>query len=145
MGRDWPDDFRGHSKASKKGWRGRRSTSKRRRRDADGYARSLSHTGRDWPDDFRGHSKASKKGWRGRKRSSSRKRRDASSRDWKGNPKLHKKAGHLGWQRVARPGWQPRTGFGKRHKDSWLNLSSGGGRRKGKKSRRRDASYHRGY
>lgn len=56
--RDWPNDRRGHRKASKLGWKRRR----RARRDMD--------PGRDWPNDRAGHIKAGKLAWKRRRRHS---------------------------------------------------------------------------
>ena len=169
--RSWPDDFAGHSRASRKGWRRKKSTKKRRssgrsrsrdeaKRDLSRTSRGRSGVRRSWPDDYAGHSKASKKGWRRKKRASGRGRRDESrsnaerdrrsssrsrsrrssgmsrrrsggrgrgsesrsserrtsrrrrgrdvSRSWEGQRPEHAHAAALGWRRVGGAGWRPK-------------------------------------
>ena len=120
--RSWPDDYRGHSKASSLGWRRRKrkggKARGRGRRDATltpVRARDVSRTSsraRSWPDDFRGHSRASSLGWKRRKRGrkkargSSRGRdyerdfaRGSARRSWPDDYRGHSLASAKGWRR----------------------------------------------
>ena len=87
--RSWPDDYRGHSKASSLGWRRR----KRKGGKARGRGRrdvsltpvrdmSTRRQARSWPDDFRGHSRASSLGWKRRKRGRKKARGSSRGRDF---------------------------------------------------------------
>jgi hypothetical protein len=118
--RSWPDDSRGHSKASKLGWRRRKSTRRRRRDPESMYDYDASYASgdparrhrrrrraRSWPDDSRGHAKASKLGWRRRRRGRKKARRDME-RSWPGHSREHARAAHEGWSRVGGPGWRPK-------------------------------------
>ncbi len=115
----WYGDREGHSRASERGWEGRRSEYEddrgrySRMRDDDRPTR-YAHGG--WYGDPEGHSRASERGWEGRRRDEdddrsrySRARRDdndyysQSSRGWHGgwfgDPEGHSRAAELGWER----------------------------------------------